>query len=346
MYATGSQQTKEIINNFLTSLHQIERIPLDCRRRKQALCDYMFLDATVVDAEGVDVATVRAMQDTGALQCSFIETSLVESNSHLINSRKPCKYVITLGDNEANVHVDNQIITNLTLLDAQGKKHLVKQITLLEMPTLTAPIILGFKDIVKLLPQVFISHLVAAMAQAHQEELERLSLATLAPNQFFKTHDAVPRFISRTATSDIIILNINVNGIKSAIKNGLMTYLNNTQHDILTLTEVKLKPLKHAEVLELFNDNGYTATSIYSEHEHGGVMIASKLVEQPVFIHGLPGYDYSDQESRFMIAAYTTFVVGATYVPFNNKETDGRIKYCLKFGTDLRHYIKELLERK
>ena len=69
MWSEMTDGERVTLNNFMTNLHDI-RAPLNSDLKEKALCDYMFVDANIVDEEDLTVVTERTKMDTGALKTS------------------------------------------------------------------------------------------------------------------------------------------------------------------------------------------------------------------------------------------------------------------------------------
>ena len=218
---------------------------------------------------------------------------------------------------------------------------------LIILPSLSVPIILGFRDIVKKMPHVFISHFAAAMSEAHTKELKQLSLALL-DHSSTKTLTIVGsnKQYHQQIPTTVTILNINVNGFTSACSKGLLEYLHATSHDILALTEVKLTPTKHNDAKKILYQAGYKSASIFSTKGQAGVLIASKLEEDPVYVHGLPREEPDEQEARHISATYQQprLTVCVPYVPFNNADLKNREEYLKHFNNLFMLNINDILK--
>ena len=189
----------------MAALHHVNT-PLDTNLKKNVLSDYMFIDAKILGADILTVGSVeRTMMDSGALHASFIRADVLDRNPFLKTLQKPSQYTVTLGDGENTVSADTTVTINMILPNAQGKEKTILDLTFLVMPKLSCPIIIGLPHIVKKIPSIFISHFVAAMDAAHQAELQRMRLTTLAPQALTPVAPAT----NNTMPTQVTILNLN-----------------------------------------------------------------------------------------------------------------------------------------
>ena len=128
----------------------------------------MFMDirvqSTEPDTDNVDIA-LRALQDSGALDASYISNDVVENNLYLQQRKQPCNMSVLLADGDIKTRLDiNSFVQiDFTCNDANGKSHVIKGVPLLIVPKLSTDVIIGLPQIVLNMPQVFISHLMAAI---------------------------------------------------------------------------------------------------------------------------------------------------------------------------------------
>ena len=309
----------------MASLHHVTA-PQDTDLKEAVLSEFMFVDAKIIVEDDLTVdAPERAMMDSGALQASFIRADVLERIPYLKTLEKPSQYTITLGDGENTVSSSTTVTINIILPNAQGKEKRIEQLTFIVMPKLSCPIIIGLPHIVKKIPSIFMSHFVAAMASAHQLELQQQNLQVLDSNTAGKN--------KQSYATDITILNLNANGYTSAVKKGLLLYLQSTPHDVLILTEVKLVTSKLQATKDQLYAIGYKFVSINSNTGYAGVLMASKLKKDPIPVHGLIGEDPDIQEPRYMSLSfdYPPMIINGLYAPFNNPENKNSSERLEKF---------------
>ncbi|KAA6441593.1 exodeoxyribonuclease III [Dyadobacter flavalbus] len=135
------------------------------------------------------------------------------------------------------------------------------------------------------------------------------------------------------------ILTYNLNGIRAALKNGLIDWLRTMPADILCFQEVKATP----DVVDLagFAELGYELIGWHAAEKKGysGVAIFSKIVPDYVF-HGcsIPVYD---QEGRILRADFGDITILNCYFPSG---TSGEIRQGVKmeFLRDFYEWVYEL----
>jgi exodeoxyribonuclease-3 len=134
------------------------------------------------------------------------------------------------------------------------------------------------------------------------------------------------------------ILSYNVNGIRSAISKGLLSWLPTVNPDIICFQEIKAQPGQLQE--EQFAALGYHSY-IHSAEKKGysGVAIFSKQVPDHVE-YGMNHLRY-DVEGRVIRADFNDFTVVDVYFPSG---TTGELRQAVKmdFLVDFHAYLNEL----
>ena len=104
------------------------------------------------------ITTASCMFDTGALQASFIRSSVVANNPQIRNSIRDCNVEVTLGDGSdaSSVQVTHYVQLQVRCSDANGISHLTPPFWLLVMPELAEEVIIGLPHLVRLLPDCFV----------------------------------------------------------------------------------------------------------------------------------------------------------------------------------------------
>jgi len=134
------------------------------------------------------------------------------------------------------------------------------------------------------------------------------------------------------------ILTYNVNGIRAAVRKGLVDWLNATDADLVALQEVKatLAQIDRA----VFEDLGYRLYWFPAEKPgYSGVAILSRHPPRHVeYGCGVPVYDY---EGRIVRADFDTFSLMSVYVPSG---TMGEIRQAFKmeYLADFGDYVDNL----
>lgn len=138
------------------------------------------------------------------------------------------------------------------------------------------------------------------------------------------------------------IVSYNVNGIRAAIRKGLLDWLQQANPDVVCLQEIKAHPEQLD--LEVFEQAGYPYHFWYPANKKGysGVAILSKI--EPDHIEYGTGIEYMDFEGRNIRADFDNVSVMSLYLP-SGTNTD-RLDHKFKFMDDFQSYIDELKEEK
>lgn len=134
------------------------------------------------------------------------------------------------------------------------------------------------------------------------------------------------------------ILSYNVNGIRSAISKGLISFLTDIKPDIICFQETKAQPGQMQE--QDFESLGYYC-SIFSAEKKGysGVAIFSK-VKPDLVVSGIGNEKY-DCEGRVIRADFGDLSVISVYFP-SGTTGDVRQQFKMEFLIDFHNYLKEL----
>lgn len=136
----------------------------------------------------------------------------------------------------------------------------------------------------------------------------------------------------------IRIITYNVNGIRAAIKNGLLTWLAEADPDVLLLQETKAQP----EQVPLFEFEllGYRSYWHSAEKKgYSGVAILTKTEpDQVVYGMGIPKYD---SEGRFLRADYGDLSIASIYHP-SGSSGEHRQDFKMGWLNDFYDYVEEL----
>jgi exodeoxyribonuclease-3 len=138
------------------------------------------------------------------------------------------------------------------------------------------------------------------------------------------------------------IYSYNVNGIRAALRKGLVNWLKESEADVLLLQETKAQ----AEQIEEheFTALGYHCYWHSAEKKgYSGVGILCKTKPDHVEIGS--GIDYIDQEGRILRADFGDLSIMSVYVP-SGSSGDARQDLKMKFLADFQDYIVALLKER
>lgn len=134
------------------------------------------------------------------------------------------------------------------------------------------------------------------------------------------------------------IISYNVNGVRSAINKGLITWLRLSNPDILCLQEIKLSETEL--VSPLFEELGYYCYWYPAQKRgYSGVAILTKIKPNNVQ-YGI-GNSLFDDEGRILRADFDTFSILSMYFP-SGSSGDERQGLKMTFLDDFLVYIQEL----
>jgi len=132
----------------------------------------------------------------------------------------------------------------------------------------------------------------------------------------------------------------NVNGIRAAEKKGFLTWLEDTQPDILCLQETKAQENQLSPAL--LKDHGYCAYW-NSARRPGYSGVATFCREEPHFVQKGIGIKQFDEEGRVLMTEHDQFLLYNIYFP-NGQKDEHRLKYKLDFYDTLLPIINEQVE--
>lgn len=130
----------------------------------------------------------------------------------------------------------------------------------------------------------------------------------------------------------------NVNGVRAAVKKGMLEFLERENPDIFCIQETKAKPEQlSAEVLD---PHGYYGIWNSAERPgYSGVAIFTK--KKPIRTELSMGVSEFDHEGRFILMEFEDFVLMNIYFP-NGGMGDHRVKYKLDFYDHLLDIAEKL----
>ena len=127
------------------------------------------------------------------------------------------------------------------------------------------------------------------------------------------------------------IISYNVNGIRAAIKKGLLDWLKIEGPDLICIQETKAN--KDQVETNLINEAGYDHFWYSAEKKgYSGVAIFSKI--KPLNIEYGTGIDYMDKEGRVIRADFDKFSVISLYLPSGTNIE--RLGFKFKFMDDFK----------
>lgn len=138
------------------------------------------------------------------------------------------------------------------------------------------------------------------------------------------------------------IISYNVNGIRAAIRNGLLDWIRVTDPDVLCIQETKAQPVQVP--IEEFMALGYH-TYMHSAIKKGysGVAIISK--KKPNHIEYGMGNEKYDNEGRVIRADFDEVSVISVYFPAGSSG-DERLAFKMEWLFDFQNYVNELKKEK
>jgi exodeoxyribonuclease III len=134
------------------------------------------------------------------------------------------------------------------------------------------------------------------------------------------------------------VININLNGIRSAAKKGFFEWLKTIDADFICMQETRAQLNKGED--GLFRPEGYFSYFVDAEKKgYSGVGIYSK--HQPKNVSLSLGWNLPDQEGRYIHLDFTDFTIASLYVPSG---TSGEHRQEIKF--DFLRRLKAILDKK
>ena len=264
-------------------------------------------------AECNDICTLL---DTGNFSCSFIQrTSL--TNDQLARTKRTTAQTIKLGDGESSVDLDEYILSTVSLpVYGTNDRHLIPDLKLMITDKLSFPVILSCSDLVRKAPVVFMSHFLAAIKDSHKLD----AVMEFLEDSYINSHDSytacqvvsanpnvhaskqVFASTDSNTTSAYTILALNVNGIRSAIDNGLTDLISAHNPDIFVAIELKLSQKHMASVKTNFAAL-FSSVEIYTSGTFAGILVATNM-DSPAYVFGMPHVDPTNEEARLVTLGF------------------------------------------
>lgn len=138
------------------------------------------------------------------------------------------------------------------------------------------------------------------------------------------------------------IMTFNVNGVRAAIKKGLVPFLEYHQPSVLCLQEVKAQAEDCSSLINELEAIGYSFKVWHASTQrkgYAGTAVFSKL--HPITHQtGLPGLD--DVEGRVIMLEYSGFYLINTYVPNAGQKLERLTYRTVDWDTSMFKYLKFL----
>ncbi len=137
------------------------------------------------------------------------------------------------------------------------------------------------------------------------------------------------------------IISYNVNGIRAAMKKGLVEWLASTDADVLCIQETKSHP-EQVDLTEL-QGMGYQAHWHSAEKKgYSGVLTLSQA--SPLLVQTGIGDDRYDREGRNVLTVYDDLAILNCYFP-SGSSSEERHAYKMDYLAYFRPYIEQLLKK-
>ena len=132
------------------------------------------------------------------------------------------------------------------------------------------------------------------------------------------------------------IISWNVNGIRAAIKKGLLDFLKEENPDIFCAQEIK------SEKIEIeISDKYYQYWNPAQKKGYSGTVIFTKI-EPKNIIYNIPSHE---TEGRVITAEFENFYLVNCYTPNSQRELK-RLKYRMQWEEDFKKYLIKLDKKK
>lgn len=136
------------------------------------------------------------------------------------------------------------------------------------------------------------------------------------------------------------IVSYNVNGIRAALKKGLIEWLKATDADVVCFQETKAQPEQIDN--SIFEDIGYHFCYWFSAEKKGYSSVGIVSKTEPKHIEYGTGIDYMDREGRNLRADFDEVSVMSLYLPSGTN--DARLSYKFTYMDDFKIYIESLIK--
>jgi len=122
----------------------------------------------------------------------------------------------------------------------------------------------------------------------------------------------------------------NTNGIRAAVKHGMLDWLLQTSPDILCVQETKVSDPESVLDKKVLSPEGYSSYWNWPKEKKGYSGVAVYTKQKPDRVETALGKDELDQEGRVLIAHYPAFTLLNVYFP-NGKQGPERLAYKMGF---------------
>jgi exodeoxyribonuclease-3 len=131
----------------------------------------------------------------------------------------------------------------------------------------------------------------------------------------------------------------NVNGIRAAIKKGLLEFIAQTEPDVLCLQETKARPEQVDFLLPGYSQYWNSA----QKPGYAGTAIFTKI--KPLRVKNDLGIAEHDREGRVMAMEFPDYFLVTVYTP-NAKRDLSRLDYRVQWDIDFLKFLKKLARQK
>ena len=122
----------------------------------------------------------------------------------------------------------------------------------------------------------------------------------------------------------------NTNGVRAAIRHGMLDWLAKTSPDILCIQETKVSDPEETLSREMLAPAGFRSYWNWPKEKKGYSGVALFTKTEPLAVEKSLGRKEFDNEGRTIVAYYPSFVVMNIYFP-NGKQGRERLDYKMKF---------------
>ncbi len=136
------------------------------------------------------------------------------------------------------------------------------------------------------------------------------------------------------------IISYNVNGIRAALKKGLVDWLSATDADVVCFQETKAQPEQIDD--SLFEALGFKYCYWFSAEKKGYSSVGIISKHEPKQVTYGTGIDYMDREGRNLRVDFDELSVMSLYLP-SGTNTE-RLEFKLNYMADFKTYIHQLTQ--
>jgi len=135
------------------------------------------------------------------------------------------------------------------------------------------------------------------------------------------------------------LISWNVNGVRAAIKKGLLEFIEQTNPEVLCLQETKA----HPEQVDFLLPDYRQYWNAAAKRGYAGTAIFTKI--KPLGVKNDMGIAEHDREGRVITMEFTDFFLVNVYTP-NAKRDLSRLDYRVKWDADFLAHLKKLEKKK